>query len=41
MHMIDEEGLTAQKIKNRKVLYQILSSIRLLGRQGLAIRGVR
>ena len=29
----------AQKLKNRQALYQILSSIRFLGRQGLAIRG--
>ena len=29
----------AQKLKNRQALYQILSSIKFLGRQGLAIRG--
>ena len=31
----------AQKLKNRQALYQILSSIRFLGRQGLAVRGDR
>ena len=29
----------AQKLKNRQALYQILSLIRFLGRQGLAVRG--
>ena len=29
----------AQKLKNQQALYQILSSIRFLSRQGLAIRG--
>ena len=29
----------AQKLKNRQALYQIISSIRFLGRQGLAVRG--
>ena len=29
----------SQKLKNRQALYQILSSIRFWGRQGVAIRG--
>ena len=29
----------AQKMKNRQALYQILSSIKFLSRQGLALRG--
>ena len=30
---------STQKLKNRQALYQILSSMKFLGRQGLAIRG--